>query len=183
MILIGLSGTFAAGKDTLAQHLAKTHGFAHVSTSDIVRADTQKLYGNTDRPTLRKHANELRENGGAGVLVDMALAQAGEAKALVVSAIRSIGEVEALKAAGGVMVFIDADPRVRYERAFARKRDVEAGMSFEEFMDSEQKELDKPRDNKHEQNLFGVRDVSDYVLQNATTPAQLFADFEALNLL
>lgn len=182
-IIIGLSGTFAAGKDTLAEYLVSSKGFTHISTSDLVREDTQEIYGNTDRPTLRKHANELRESRGPGVLVEMSLERAQAAKTgVVISGIRSIGEVESLHAAGGTMVFIDADQQVRYERAFTRKRDVEADMSFEDFVASENHELEKPRDNKTEQNLFGVRYLSDYVLQNEQTPEQLFSAFEALGV-
>lgn len=181
-VIIGLSGTFAAGKDTLAQYLVEEHGFVHVSTGDILREDTMKIFGNTDRPTLRAHGNKLRNEQGAGVLIGMSLEHAAGAKKIVISGIRSIGEVEELHKSGGVMIFIDADPKIRYERAFARKRDVEAGMSFEEFMASEQKELDKPRDNKTEQNLFGVRDISDYVLENIGSPEQLFDSYRTLKL-
>lgn len=35
--LIGLAGTFASGKDTLAKRLIETFGYEHASTSDMVR--------------------------------------------------------------------------------------------------------------------------------------------------
>ena len=37
-MIIGLSGTFASGKDTLAHHLVQVYNFMHISTGDMVRA-------------------------------------------------------------------------------------------------------------------------------------------------
>ena len=70
-MIIGLSGTFASGKDTLAHHLVQKFNFLHISTGDMVRAVAESEYGNIERPTLVKTANELREKRGPGVLAEL----------------------------------------------------------------------------------------------------------------
>ena len=47
--LLGLTGTIASGKDTVASYLSENHGYYHVSTSEIVRAEALKRFGNTDQ--------------------------------------------------------------------------------------------------------------------------------------
>ncbi len=177
-IIIGLAGTFASGKDTLANWMAHKYDLNHISTGDIIRDDTLKIYGNTDRPTLKKHANELRENKSAGILVEMALkrhqALSGKFKGIVISGIRSVGEAETIKEVGGKLVFIDADPKIRYLRAKSRQRDVEKDISFEEFLVSEQKEMKSPHLDKTSQNILAVKTMSDEILINSHEPEDLF---------
>ena len=64
MQIIGLSGTFSSGKDTLAKLLSDDYGFVHISTSDIVRELSLARYNSTDRVYLQKISNEYREKMG-----------------------------------------------------------------------------------------------------------------------
>jgi len=163
-MIIGLAGTFASGKDTLADWVEQ-HGFYHVSTSDMVREGCQQEYGSTDRKDLYEYANETRSKEGAGIFVQKALEQAKDQKKVVITGIRSIGEVEVLQAAGGKLIFVDAPIELRYERAFKRGRDEEIE-SFEKFKASEEKELHRPTQNKTEQNIGAIKDMADTVLIN-----------------
>ena len=161
--LIGIGGTFASGKDSLSQVLVDRFGFTHISTSDMVRAEAMKRYGNVERSSaLRDTAIELRQEFGNGVLVERCL---DEPRPLVLSGIRTAGEVEALKAAGGVMVFVDADPRVRYDRMKSRSRDGEALKTFDEFIAYETREISGAR-TESDQNIGVVREMSDVALEN-----------------
>ena len=176
-MLYGLSGTFASGKDTLAEWL-EHNGFTHVSTSDIVREGAQKEYNSTDRKYLFEYANKIRKELGAGIFVEQALAQTIALDKVVISGIRSVGEVEALKEAGGVLVFVDAPVELRYERAHKRARDEEVE-SLESFKKSEQKELSKSPDNKDEQNIGAVGNLADITLQNDADLGTFFAEASA----
>lgn len=167
--VIGLSGTFAAGKDALAEWLAENRAYQHVSTGDMVREAALERYGDIERPTLVRVGQELRQESGPGVLAVRAL---DKGRPLAISGIRTAGEVEAIKSAGGVMVFVDADPRVRYERMQARARDKEAKLSYEDFMAREQRELEIKADTS-EQNIGIVKSLSDLTLDNS-------GDFTAL---
>lgn len=169
-MIIGLSGTFASGKDTLANHLVAAKNILHVSTSDMIRAVAEAKYGNIERPTLFKTANETREERGPGVFAELALEKYDEEKdkyrGVIISGVRSLGEVEAIKQAGGRLVFVDSPMEVRYERIKARHRSNEESLSFEEFKASEEAEELAVHDNPYVQDLTGVKERADILLFN-----------------
>lgn len=160
--LIGISGTFASGKDTVAEFLARDHGFIHVSTGDIVRKVARAKYSSIERPVLQKAATELRYEKGAGALVLEALK---EPRPLVVTGIRSLGEAKVLKDAGGTLLFVDAPVEVRYERMKSRLRDNETILTLEEFKTNEAKEL-YAGPNDEDFNIRGVGEMADIHLEN-----------------
>lgn len=168
--LIGIGGTFASGKDSFAREL-EDRKFNHSSTSDMVRAVAKEKYGNIERETLRKTAIESREEFGAGIFVERAL---GFSLPLAISGIRTAGEVRALKKAGGIMVFVDADPRIRYERMIGRDRDNETKLTFEEFLTNEQKEISGAKTDA-DQNIAAVREMSDLYIENNGTLEEFIA--------
>lgn len=180
-MIIGLAGTFASGKDTLANHLVATKKFMHISTSDMVRAVAEAEYGNTERPTLFKTANETREKRGAGIFAELALDKFKEEnkyEGIVVSGIRSLGEAGAVKKAGGKLVFVDSPMEIRYERIQARQRANEENLTFEQFKKSEEDEELTVHDNPYVQDLTGVKEMADILLFNEGDVAAYLADAE-----
>ena len=169
-MIIGLSGTFASGKDTLAQHLVQNYNFLHVSTGDMVRAVAEAEYGDTERPTLLKTANELRAKRGPGVLSELALERYEEERSnymgVVISGIRSLGEANIIQAKAGIIVFTDAPIEQRYERIKARSRANEELLSFHEFQKSEELEMHKEHDNPAVQDIAGVKELADIIVFN-----------------
>ncbi len=163
--IIGLSGTFASGKDTLAKYLTEQCGCVHVSTGDMVREEAKKQFGNTDRPTCHKVAKVCREKNGAGFFVQKALAAQHSNKPLVISGIRTTGEAEEIKKAGGTLVFVDADITIRYERMKSRQRDDETQLSLEEFKQQEAKEW-QAGEKSTDFNVKKVKEMADVVLEN-----------------
>lgn len=163
--IIGLAGTFASGKDTAAEYMSK-HA-THVSTSDIVRAESMEQYGSVDREYLQKVAPQRRKEFGADFFVKKALAS--EERPLIVSGLRSLGEARAIREAGGMLVYIDADPAIRYERMVSRKRDNEVKLSLDEFIESEKKELYGDINDDGAFNLAAIREMSDVVIENNAT--------------
>jgi dephospho-CoA kinase len=110
--------------------------------------------------------------------VQMALERFGaqsETDNLIVSGIRSIGEVEALVAAGGVMVFVDAPVELRYSRIKNRARANEHLLSLDEFKDSEHLEFERqdPSD-KTVQNIAIVKTLSTVHIDNSATLEQFY---------
>lgn len=160
--LIGLAGTLSAGKDTIAQMLAAEHGYRHVSLGDMIRQVARQLHGSVERPVLFVTAQELRRQQGAGALVLEALKQG---RPLAVSGMRSLGEAKEIKAAGGVLMFIDAPIEVRYERMRSRERDAETELSLEGFRQNEQKEW-YGGDNEADFNLRGIKAMSDIIIDS-----------------
>lgn len=175
MKVIGLAGTLAAGKDTVSELLVKKHGFMHVSTSDMLRAEKKKVFGDTPEALLGRNdsfTNELRRTRGPGILVELAYEEYQKNKdkypgGLVASGLRSIGEVEKVKELGGNIVFVDADPQVRFERTAGRGRDViDSKGSYDEFLAMEKSESPDDESDKTIQNLPAMKKRADLILIN-----------------
>ncbi len=174
-VFIGLAGTLNAGKDSLGEILATDHKFLHISTSDMIRLMKKQEFGDTPQALLTRNdpfINTLRAQRGPGFLVqavhDEWLAKSSDYPAgYVASAIRAVGEAEKVEELGGIIIFVDADPRVRYERSLARGRDAnEKGKSFEEFMATERSEVDVNPDDKSGPNLGAMKKMADLVIEN-----------------
>lgn len=160
--LVGIAGSFASGKDTVAHALEADYGFTHVSTGDMVREVARRERGSIERPVLFAVADEHRHRDGAGVFVVHALEKP---RPLVITGIRSLGEAKAIKAAGGLLLFIDAPPTIRYQRMKARHRDTETELTLEQFEANEQKEW-HAGETDADFNLRDVKTMSDVVMDN-----------------
>jgi hypothetical protein len=100
------------------------------------------------RENLRMVSAEWRREGGTGVLVDKAIEmfermEHGPDTGLVIASLRNPGEAVRVHDLGGTMVWLDADPRIRYERIHNshRGRDEEDQKTYEEFLQEEQDEM------------------------------------------
>jgi dephospho-CoA kinase len=174
-VFFGLAGTLNAGKDSLGEVLATAYGFLHVSTSDMIRLMKREAFGDTKEALLLRndpYINKLRAERGPGFLVQAVHDKWSEEQSkypggYVASAIRAVGEAEKVHELGGLIIFVDADAKVRYERSQARGRDAnEKGKSFEEFMATEQSEIDVDQNDKSVQNLKAMKDMADIVIEN-----------------
>jgi dephospho-CoA kinase len=184
-VFIGLAGTLNAGKDSFGDILAKDYEFLHMSTSDMIRLIKKREFGDTPQALLLRndpYINNLRSERGPGFLVQAVHDdwQAQKDKypgGYVASAIRAIGEAEKVKELGGIIVFVDADPKVRYERSQKRGRDEnEKGKSFDEFMASEQLEIDVDQNDKSVQNLSAMKSMADLVIINDQNSIEEFQE-------
>jgi len=182
-LIIGLAGTLNAGKDSLAEYLAEKFGFLHVSTGDMVREMKRREFG-ADSPKallLRNdpYINRLREERGPGFLIDAINEDWAREKdkypgGVVASGMRAIGEAETIIRLGGIIVFVDADSRIRYKRAIARDRDANDEMTYDEFMDTERSEIDVDPNDKSVQNLVAMKDMANLVIQNNQDSVESF---------
>ena len=96
-MIIGITGWFASGKDTVADYLVKK-GFKSFSLSDVLREELRKEGKEVIRQNLLAKGNELRAEFGPGCLAERALVKIEEFGGnWVVPAIRQMGEVKALR--------------------------------------------------------------------------------------
>lgn len=169
MKLVGISGTNGSGKDSLGEILAKYHGYMFISVADLLRKEAKKRGQEPERLDLRTISAEWRREKGTGVLVDMAIEKFKQSnnqyEGLVVGSLRNAGEVEAIHKAGGRVVWVDADPKVRHERVTGRGRDAESKMSYEQFLDHEQAEMIRSGD-EHTLNMADVKKMADITIRN-----------------
>jgi dephospho-CoA kinase len=170
-IVLGISGTFASGKGTLAAYLAKHYNLLNVSTSDMLAAEAMREFGNTDRPSKHAAGERLRRAQGGGVLAQIALDKLVSDKThdgIVVSDLRSLGEANVVKNAGGIIIFVDAPIELRYQRMTSRARDAETNITLADFKEREAREWCSGTTDA-DFNLGGIKTLADIQLTNDNT--------------
>jgi len=174
-MIIGLSGTFGAGKDTVSQYLVKK-GFQHISLSDIIREEATKRGMGHDRDSLRELGNILVRESGEEVLAKKALSKKTK-KNLVLSSIRRIKEIDYLKKQPDfLLLFVDAPIKIRYERLRARSRIGESEMNFKDFKAKEKLEMS----GKSTQRLDLCKKKADVLIDNSKTEKHLFKQIDRI---
>lgn len=180
MKLIGIAGTNGSGKDTVGHILAEKHGWLFVSVSDLLRDECRARGLEIARENLRAISAEWRRAGGLGVLVDKAVAAydnvGGEGKysGLVLASLRNPGEADRIHELGGTVVWVDADPRLRYDRIQSanRGRGSEDSKTFDEFLAEQEAEMHHSGD-EATLNLAGVKALADTEIFNESNLATL----------
>lgn len=162
-MIVGVTGYFGAGKDTVAALLEK-RSFSHISLSDMIREEIRRRGETITIPRMTEVGNELRRERGPQVLAEMALDQIDPTKNHVITSIRSPGEVAALRRrADFVLVFVDASLPARFERTRKRARAGDA-KTLAEFKAHETAQM-KSGDPAAQQ-LRACRDAADLILMN-----------------
>src|SRR3989338_3012785 len=119
-MILGLTGTFAAGKGAVAEYLIGK-GFQYYSLSDELRLLLREKGAMPTRDNLIAAGNKLRERHGNGFLANLVIKRLRGSPSVtnsVVDSIRNAGEIAALRELNGFsMVAVDAPVDIRYERA------------------------------------------------------------------
>lgn len=184
MKLIGLSGTNGSGKDTVGHVLVEHHNFLFVSVTEMLRDECRKRGLEISRENLRNISAEWRRESGLGVLIDKAVEVFNAADhtydGLAVASLRNSGEADRVHELGGTVVWVDADPRIRYEHIHNshRGRDEEDNKTYEEFLAEEQAEMQHSGD-AATLNTAGVRDKSDVTILNESDLETLHRNVDA----
>lgn len=174
--IIGLAGTNGSGKDSVGQILAEYHNYLFVSVTDILRAELTRRDVPITRENLRALSAEWRRGQGEGVLIDMAMRnqQAVRDKyvGIAIASLRHPGEGDRVHALGGLIVWVDADQRIRYDRvqanAATRGRPGEDDETYEKFQSEEAIEMNSPaNDAVTELNMSAVKEQSDIKIDNS----------------
>lgn len=179
--IIGVAGTNGSGKDTVMQLLSSKYEYLFISATDLLTAELEKRGDPTDRLHKSALSAEWRREGGMGVIVQKAYEtwqqQASTYKGMVVGSLRHPGEADAIHELGGTVVWVDADPRVRYDRLQhnleARGRAIEDAISFEQFQADEAREM-HPTGDAATLNVAAVKERADIFLDNGADDIAVF---------
>lgn len=155
--LIGIGGTNGSGKDTLGKILSERHGYFFMSMTDMLREELKRQGKSLERENMRALSAEWRHEFGLSVLVDKVkthydeLTNKDNYSGLAMASLRNPGEADAIHAHGGLVIWLDADPKLRYERIRAnaqsrgQERQVDDDKSFEQFLAEEAAEMNRPK--------------------------------------
>ena len=173
MKLVALAGTNGSGKDTVGSVIAEKYNYLFVSVSDLLRVECRRRGLPVERQHLRAISAEWRREFGLGVLIDKSIELAENSDkhydGVVACPMRNIGEAQHAKDIGGTLIWVDADPRMRYERIQAadRGRSGEDDKTYEEFLKEEQDEMHPPDPNDPSLlNGAGVKALADATILN-----------------
>jgi cytidylate kinase len=177
--IVGIAGTHGAGKDTLAALRAEKERCQHVTLSDALRKQLAEDGVPLTRANLIALSTRWREeSGNNGILVVKTVEQYMAEKAirayggLSVVSVRHPDEARAIKDYGGSLVWVDAAPRLRYDRIQGSNRDrpEEDNKTFDEFIAEEELELNPPLGSSLTTvNLGAVRPLADIYIENDFT--------------
>lgn len=177
-MIIGLTGSFGAGKGEVVRYLVDQKGFRYYSARDFIRKEVETRGLPVDRNSLIAVANELREAHGPAYIVEAlyarALEEGGDA---IIESLRATAEARKLKWLGGIVIGVDADPKLRYERAVKRGSETDH-VTYDEWLDQERRETNP--DDPTKQDIFGALRESDAIVMNNGTLEGLYAQIDRI---
>lgn len=183
--IIGLSGTNGSGKDTVGQMLAEHFGYKFISVTDVLREECHRRGLEVKRENLRNISAEWRRVYGLSVLVDRAVEafepEKDKYKGLVMASLRNPYEVEKVHELGGSIIWVDADPKVRYQRIANNNRGrAEDQRTYQQFLEDDAAEMYPPEHSDAAVLYMAkVRDQADIFLENnSSSPETLLKDLQ-----
>ena len=148
MIIYGLSGTNGSGKDTVAKMLQEKHNILNVSASELLVEELNRRGLPIDRKHKSALSAEWRREHGMGVIVDKAVEELDNKKSqyngFIIGSLRHPGETDRIHELGGKQIWVDADPKIRYERIQANlheRKDTHASEgSYQKFLSEDDRD-------------------------------------------
>ncbi len=187
MKVFGIAGKIASGKTTTANILSKyVEKPYRMSLSDVLK---DLLIGNTElydtkiqinwqnksfeRSNLIKFGKQIKQKYGDGILMKLAIEKGKNLekqygyKTLIIDGVRSVGEVQILKQRGGILLYIEASPEIRFQRLKVRNDKKDKNIKTLE---------DLLKFDNIEEQLYKVSQIkkdADYIIDNNGTLEEL----------
>ncbi len=159
--IIGIIGTIGSGKDTAAEYISKKLSIPTFQISQPLKDIAKERGIEPIRENLIKLGSDLVKENGPGFLVKLLIDKVPD-DLLIITGIRVVGVIEYLRENYNlVLLAIDAEPEVRFQRCLIRNKLGEAKI-LEEFIENERKENAAP----NEQRLFECLKLADYTIEN-----------------
>ena len=177
-MIIGITGSFGAGKGAVVDYLVREKGFADYSARAFI-VDEIKFRGlPVNRDTMADVANDLRQKHEPTYIVESLYTKAKERGGdAVIESLRAVAEARLIKKLGGVVLGIDAPPEVRYERAVARGSETDR-VPYEEWLQQEIRESNP--DDPTKQDIFGALRESDVIIENKGSLKELYEKIDQM---
>lgn len=170
-MIIGITGSFGAGKGAVADYLTEQKHFVHFSARSFFIEEIERRGLPVNRDTMAVVANDLRAQHGPTYVMEELLKKAeASGKDAVIESQRAKAEVLYIQQQGGIVLGIDATPEIRFARAVKRASESDH-VTFEKWVEQEQKEMNP--DDPTKQDIFGALKLSDVIIQNDGTIEEL----------
>lgn len=175
-IIIGLVGEIAAGKDTIAEYLAAKHNARTVSFSQPLRDILNRLYLPQTRENLANCGIALRNVFGQDLLSKVIAEEIkhSEAEIVILPNVRLESDLVYLaNEPGFVLVAVNADQKIRFERLKNRRQNADDGnKTWEQFLSDSQLPT--------EIHIRELAELAKHQIDNNGTEKQLFEQTEKI---
>lgn len=175
-VIIGLVGSLASGKETTKKYLIQKYSAQDCRFSSILRDVLERVAVSNSRENLQKISTVLRANFGEDLLSKAIASDASKLNAdvVVIDGVRRFTDIEHLKDLPNfVLVKIDADPKIRYERMKLRNENAgDDKKTFEQFIKDHEAEADKQ--------IPEVMKGAKYAIDNSGTLEELYKNLDEL---
>lgn len=132
-MIIGLTGSQCAGKDTIIEYLA-TQGFDFYSISTEVRKEAKRRNLELSKTSLQDLGDKIRKKDGLGAWAKRALESMQSTQNYIVGGIRNPGEISELKKDKSFfLISLDAPSQLRFTRMVKRNREGDP-KTWEDFL-------------------------------------------------
>lgn len=178
MKIIGITGTIGAGKGAAVEYL-KSKGFEHFSAREFLIREIAQRGLPVVRDTMHEVATDLRKRFDSAYIVHSLYKEAAATgRNCVIESIRAVGEVELLKKQPDfVLLAVDADIRLRYDRIVARGSSTDH-ITFDKFVEDERKEMSSA--DPAGMNIAECMRRADYVIENNGTLEELHGQLDRM---
>jgi len=172
-LVIGLIGRIGSGKGFVGDYLCENYDAKRHTISEILSDILKRLHLPVKREYLQKLGASLRSGLGHGVIVNALKGDIKKDKSqiIIIDGIRYMNEVEMLRGfENNLLLGVDANPKLRYERCVLRGEKDEGKITLSEFLENENRETEKY--------INDVMKESDYTLNNDGTKEELIEKIE-----
>ena len=175
-IIIGLVGTMASGKETVKKYLVEKYNAKDCRFSSILRDVLDRVAVPISRESLQKVSTILRATFGENLLAKAIAKDASklDASIVVIDGVRRFTDIEHLNELPNfVLVKIDADPKIRYERMKTRNENKgDAEKTYEQFIEDHNAEADRQ--------IPEVMKTAKFAIDNSGTLDELFRQVDEI---
>lgn len=176
MKIIGLAGTNGSGKDTIAHLLRDKYGWYFAGASEMLGDELTKRGLPHERENKSALSAEWRRQYGMAAIVDRGIEifKQSDYNGIIVGSLRHPGETDRVHDFDGVQLWVDADPKVRYDRITSNNRGrIEDQKTYEEFLAEQEREM-TPVGDSATLNMSAVKERADIFIENNGNDIEAF---------
>lgn len=176
--IIGVTGTFNSGKGTLSSYIVEKYGFNHLSVRQFIIDHTEQQEFDEisdERDRLRVTADRVRGEHGPNYMIKELYEQALKSgKSTIIESVRCPSEAEYILRHKGMLLGIDADMQIRFDRMKNTTDLASVYSSIEEMRIKEEKEMHNTDPTRG--NISKCLEMSNYVFFNNREKKFLYAE-------
>lgn len=177
-MILGITGSFGAGKGAVVDYLVQKKGFVHFAARSFIIKEIERRGLPIDRDSMAMVANDLRAEHGPTYVMECLLKEAeASGKDAVIESLRAVAEAQFIQQEGGIVLGIDAPAEIRFDRVIRRASETDH-VTFEKWVEQEKKEMNPGDPTK--QDIFGALKISDMIIQNDGTLEELYSKIDSV---